>query len=139
MGREDAWLHYNSVKNFRTSNWARVSAVRLQIHLSALPQMIFQCYTVNELLHDRELKKISWFSWISIALSTISLSMYHHTLALAQDKTLDRDHDQENASRTSPSECKDKLVNFPHERGPLAAVLDSFLFMHFSKSWKEQV
>ncbi|XP_055342595.1 uncharacterized protein LOC129591093 isoform X2 [Paramacrobiotus metropolitanus] len=103
MGREDAWLHFHTVKSFRTSSWARVSAVRLQVHLAALPQLLFQCYTVNELLHDRELKRISWFSWISIGLSVISLSMYHHTLALAQEKVIEKDHDQDNFTRNSPS------------------------------------
>lgn len=50
MGPEEAWAHYNSVKNFRVSNWARVSAVRLEVHLEALPQLIFQSYTIAELL-----------------------------------------------------------------------------------------
>lgn len=59
MGSTEAWFHYNSVQNFLACNWARVSAVRLQMHLSALPQLVFQCYTASELLHDRELSKIS--------------------------------------------------------------------------------
>ncbi|GAU96439.1 hypothetical protein RvY_07885 [Ramazzottius varieornatus] len=94
MGPEEAWAHYNSVKNFRVSNWARVSAVRLEVHLEALPQLIFQSYTIAELLHDRDLKNISWFSWSSVAFSTVSLAFYHHTLALAQAKILDKDPDQ---------------------------------------------
>ncbi|OQV11878.1 hypothetical protein BV898_13845 [Hypsibius exemplaris] len=94
MGREEAWTHYNTVKNFRISNWARVSSTRLEVHLEALPQLIFQSYTIAELLHDRDLKNISWFSWASVGLSTISLAMYHHTLALAQAKILDKDADQ---------------------------------------------
>ena len=31
MGREEAWTHYNTVKNFRISNWARVSSTRLEV------------------------------------------------------------------------------------------------------------